>query len=281
MIELRKEDYQIVTHLLARSGQPHVFAYSVVDQIQSGKVYVDRVSAPACCLILSDSGKYLVVGSETDSLFTQSVVTFLGNPELHKGHYDLYVSDPHLLDYIRTSLYGRAVQLTRTRYELDDEGSLASRSDSLADPTYRLTEMDAALYTKYQTAIDASYKLLWRSPENFLSNGFGYCVTVEGEIASACNTYYRGAQYAEIDIMTLNPYRNQGLAQVACSAYIDRCRQDGLTPVWDCDAGNAPSNRLAAKIGFKPIASYDMLWWHADPKVMESYLKSYKYIATE
>lgn len=273
MIELRKEDYRLAISMLEQSEQPHVFAYSVVDQIQPGKVYVDRISAPASCLILSDSGKYLIAGNGADHLFVQALVTFLNNPDLHKGYYDLYVSSPHWLDLLLANLNWRAVKLKRTRYMYNREATSPLILGQELEDRFRVTEIDRLLFAKYQSELDPSYKALWKSPEQFFANGFGYCVMLEGEIASACNMFYRGAHYAEIDIVTLQAYRNLGLAQAACAAFLERCRQDGLTPVWDCDAGNTPSNRLAARIGFQPTGTYEMLGWHSDAKVMENYRK--------
>jgi RimJ/RimL family protein N-acetyltransferase len=125
--------------------------------------------------------------------------------------------------------------------------------------------------------VDASYRNLWGSAENFIINGFGYCLLSEGNIASTCNTYYCGSNYAEIDVSTLQQFRNRGYAQVTCSAFIERSKKLGLIPVWDCDAGNKPSNRLAIKLGFKKLGTYEMLWRHENQEAIDSYLKRYNY----
>ena len=59
----------------------------------------------------------------------------------------------------------------------------------------------------------------------------------------------------DVSIETLEPYRRRGFA-AQCAAYlIRRLAKVGKRPVWGATASNAPSARLAAKLGFTPVDS--------------------------
>ena len=63
----------------------------------------------------------------------------------------------------------------------------------------------------------------------------------------------------DVSIDTLELYRRRGFA-AQCAAYlIRRLAEDGKRPVWGAAESNAPSARLAAKLGFTPVDSLVVL----------------------
>lgn len=138
-------------------------------------------------------------------------------------------------------------------------------------------KIDSDLFEKYVKEVDSSYKDLWGTSENFLSNGFGFCILKNNEFVSVCNTYYTREGFAEIDIVTMKEFRNQGFAKIICSQFINHCIENNIKPIWDCDDGNENSKKLALKLGFKTIETYEMHWWHENKKFVEEYLNNFKY----
>jgi len=67
------------------------------------------------------------------------------------------------------------------------------------------------------------------------------------------------ARHANIDVETVAPFRRGGLASLVCRAFIDHCRERGLTPLWEADDANAASRTLAHTLGFRQIAAYSQL----------------------
>ncbi|QGQ93884.1 GNAT family N-acetyltransferase [Paenibacillus psychroresistens] len=137
--------------------------------------------------------------------------------------------------------------------------------------------MDGILFDKYRKEMDSSYDSLWSSAQHFMDRGFGYCIMMDDHFASVCNAWFVGGGSADIDIVTVEEYQNQGLATLAGTAFIEHCLNNNLTPNYNCDAGNLRSIKLATKLGF--VKNYDlpMLWWHRDQNIISDYLKKYNY----
>jgi GNAT superfamily N-acetyltransferase len=57
----------------------------------------------------------------------------------------------------------------------------------------------------------------------------------------------------DISIDTLERYRRQGYAARCVSYMVNEMRRRGKEPVWAAEETNAPSMRLAAKLGFFPV----------------------------
>ena len=57
----------------------------------------------------------------------------------------------------------------------------------------------------------------------------------------------------DISIDTLERYRRQGYAARCVSYMVDEMQRRGKEPVWAAEEINAPSMRLAAKLGFVPV----------------------------
>ena len=90
--------------------------------------------------------------------------------------------------------------------------------------------------------------------EDFLENGFGYCVFVGDELASASTTYgYYSGGY-ELQIATAPKFRRRGYAAIAGAAFLLECLGRGKLPHWD--AANQTSVRLAQRLGYEYGGEY-------------------------
>jgi RimJ/RimL family protein N-acetyltransferase len=56
---------------------------------------------------------------------------------------------------------------------------------------------------------------------------------------------------AEIEIGTDAAHRQKGLSVIAAVAFFEQCRERGVIPAWTCDSKNLPSQRTAARLGFR------------------------------
>jgi len=90
MIELSQVEYDNVLPLLNNQVYEPVFAYSIIDHNQSGKVFVDQIENPACSLIINSYGQYLLAGSGENERFLNDVAEYLLNEKNHSNYYDLY-----------------------------------------------------------------------------------------------------------------------------------------------------------------------------------------------
>ncbi|HEX2906181.1 MAG TPA: GNAT family N-acetyltransferase [Phototrophicaceae bacterium] len=107
------------------------------------------------------------------------------------------------------------------------------------------------------TEVLAEIRQCWPSVEQFLANGFGFClVHHQEEIAGWCTGEYRSAGKCGIGIETVEAYQRRGLAQLTASALVEHALAAGLAPHWDSWARNVPSVAVAEKIGFRVAVNY-------------------------
>lgn len=278
MRELDKSEFSSVIQLLEKEKVHCTFAYAVAEGKQPGRIYVDNDVIPKSCLIACRSGKYLIAGQTSNNSFNQSLLDFLYDKNNHSCYFDLYSSSHDWITKIDQVLGDNAAKLSRQLFEWDYSKSPSYLVSSEELPEgFELREMDSVLFEKYAKEMDSSYIDLWETPDNFVANGFGFCILKDNEFASVCNTYYVRQGFAEIDIVTNDKFRGQGFATATCGEFIKYCQRNNIKPLWDCDDGNENSKNLAVKLGFKSVDTYEMHWWHENKSFVDSYLKKFKY----
>ena len=77
-----------------------------------------------------------------------------------------------------------------------------------------------------------------------------------GTPVSFCYPVWRTEALWDVSIDTLDGYRGRGLALHVVRYMIDHLRGEGREPVWCALESNAASRRLAAKLGFDPVAEF-------------------------
>jgi RimJ/RimL family protein N-acetyltransferase len=97
----------------------------------------------------------------------------------------------------------------------------------------------------------------WHTPEDFLQRGSGFCAVVGDTIAAWCLTVFAAGNEREVGLETIADFRGQGFATLVATATIEEIVKNGLTPRWQCHAGNRPSVAVAEKVGFVPAREYD------------------------
>lgn len=278
MKELKNCEFDKVIKLLDLEKVHCTFAYAVIEGKQYGKVYVDNCIEPKSCFIVCKSGKYLVSGDTNNAVFNEFLEGYLKNKENHVRYFDLYSSSQEWISKIDDMLGDNAAKLRRQLFKWDKLNSEVILKDDIRIPDgFELRKMDETLFEKYTKEMDSSYKDLWKTSNNFILNGFGFCILKDNEFVSACNTYYVRDGVVEIDIVTKDQYRKQGFAVITCSEFIKHCLLNNIEPVWDCDDGNEESKKLAVKLGFNSAENYEMHWWHENKSFVDGYLKKFNY----
>jgi len=75
----------------------------------------------------------------------------------------------------------------------------------------------------------------------------------EGQVVSIAHTFARSERHVDIGVVTLEPWRRQGLATAAAAEVARAIQRDGMTPVWSCGGTNAASLAIAARLGFQEV----------------------------
>jgi len=102
----------------------------------------------------------------------------------------------------------------------------------------------------------------WRSLDDFLSKGFGYCLLGDNTITSWCLAEYPAGHEISIGVETADEHRRKGHATVVSAATIRECVVRGITPYWNLWMANTPSKRLAERVMLKRKADYPVIFFY-------------------
>jgi GNAT superfamily N-acetyltransferase len=85
--------------------------------------------------------------------------------------------------------------------------------------------------------------------------GFAHVAAVfESDLPVAfCYTASETETLWDVSIDTLEPWRGRGLARACCEFLISHMARHGKSPVWGALEQNAPSMKLAERLGFLPV----------------------------
>ncbi|WP_242942304.1 GNAT family N-acetyltransferase [Hathewaya proteolytica] len=104
----------------------------------------------------------------------------------------------------------------------------------------------------------------WISKDDFLKNGFGFCIVNGNDIVSWCISDYVMGNKCEIGIETDEGYRKNGFATIVVSVCIKYCMENNIDHIWwHCFESNIGSQKTAEKVGFKLCKEYKPLFgWY-------------------
>jgi GNAT superfamily N-acetyltransferase len=92
------------------------------------------------------------------------------------------------------------------------------------------------------------------SPADFLERGIGYYLERDGEPIGAAYSSLVCSTAIEVSIFIAGTYRRQSIATVLAAHLLQWCLQNNMGAHWD--AANPESCRLAVKLGYRVIGSY-------------------------
>ncbi len=261
--ELPQRDFRVVRPLLGPD-----FAYpealSVVEGTNPGWVFTDDSASPRTALIWSKGieGFYLV-GIARNSRFLTALDAFVDRVvtpramQLGLRWFEVNGADeswgPVIEKTFRARKIHRSAQVVFRMPEVDqdppahedDRGVRFVDEDLLHD---RSIENRAFLRSKIE-----SY---WESTDAYLQAGIGCCVVQRNQIVSLCFSAFVAGCTHVVDIETIPEFRRRRVAERVGRAYADACRARSLTLHWDCMRDNAPSMRLAEKLGLRKVREY-------------------------
>ncbi len=168
---------------------------------------------------------------------------------------DILASRPPVCD--RMLLYTMNVSLTD-----------AAKLEALMTPPqgYEIRPVDASLLASNDIAHveDVRNEILrqWRSLDDFVSRGFGYCLFGYNTITTWCLAEYPAGNEISVGVETVSPYRRQGHATAASAATLRECVRRGITPYWNLWTSNTASKRLAEKVGLRQKVDYPVVYFY-------------------
>ncbi len=262
MLELTPDNFEIALPLLAGFPQ-RVLPQAICQDINPGRVFVDRLEDPRVTLIWSPVGYYFLAGEpdeKADMADLRRVLIEIFIPASRAGGetgFILIPSSPAWKVYLSVLLPDREViEIYRRPFDLDETKFSAQGNWRDRIPAgFSLQPLDASLAEK--SGVLAS----WASVEDFLKQGVGFAMLEGTEIASMCMSIYASRERVEIDVHTDEAYRRMGFALITSAALVEECRRRGLLPNWECFWDNEASDALAARLGFSALPDYPVYYW--------------------
>lgn len=214
---------------------------------QAGAVYVDNATAPSQVYVEHCFGFAQLFGASLPD-FEQELKTYL----LQKRNFPVAkvrLYTPNVPSFL---LGPESVSLRSERQRFTMPAGHVSTAFHRAAPgniRFDFVDRNNASLIEERFGVIGRF---WRSPEDFiLKSRAVIAFDSEGPIA-ICYAAAIAEHRAEIDVLTLPDFRHAGLGKQVVWRFIQRCRDEGLLPLWDCFTNNAGSMALCRALGFEP-----------------------------
>lgn len=248
MIELDPQEFPEVLPLYRSSGLCFPLISAVIQQQQRGQIFVDQKTNPRSSVVVNNFGFMGLLGVEDDP---QSLIQLFATNDKIRPSYLLWFIPPQKWQE-RLDAAG-ARRRERIRYEFRGR----SEDEPVTCPAgFEMRKLDRELLpktSKYKMELDSRF---WSSIEDFEKNGLGFCVVKDNEVVSICYAAAISDGLAEVDVVTDEAYRGQGLGSLVSRVFIRECLGRGIKPAWDCFDYNTNSQRLAERLGFSELVRY-------------------------
>jgi RimJ/RimL family protein N-acetyltransferase len=245
IVELDPPDFPEVLPLYRSSGLFFPLISAVIQQQQRGQIFADTKKNPRSSVVLNDFGFMCLLGVEDESL-----LQLFATKDTIKPSYLLWYAPPPSWQERLDSAGARRRE--RIRFEFT-----GNQIEPIAVPSgFEMRKLDRELIprtNKFKLDLDSRF---WSSSEDVEENGLGFCLLKDNEVVSICYAAAISDGLAEVDVVTDEAYRGQGLGSLVSRQFIRECLVRGITPTWDCFSYNTNSIRLAERLGFSELVRY-------------------------
>jgi RimJ/RimL family protein N-acetyltransferase len=233
--------------------------YSILEENQAGRVFVDHPYHPTAALIwtgmeyayLSPQGESATFLRTLKKLITEVILLAVDQAGLgfvsvlNRGEADRQA-------LIKVFKDRKPVSYGINTYAFDPEMFWTVKADQRVLPTeFLLLKLDQMLLNQpNHEFIREDIVFCWESLNRYLELGLGYSIQHQGKVVSSCYAIAYGADAYHINIQTNPEHRQSGLAKHAAMAFLDSAFSDGKTVYWINDTPNIASRKLAQSLGF-------------------------------
>ena len=253
MIELAPADFQRVTPLFEGIELWPSLPHRVIEQKQTGRIFVDDAIVPRATVVCHATG-YSYVGGENESFsdeLERELFDKIDNDVLH-----LCGTAGYWQDRLRTFMRDSSEPYQMLSYRFDENSFKKISTPTKVAPGCRLERINESLADLIDKDPESGILWYFDSVENFCREGLGYGLFEGDNLASYCFTALVGAGWADPQLRTGELFRRKGYATQVTAAYIVACLAASLEPTWHTWPGNTISERLAAHMGFRVIGEF-------------------------
>ncbi len=193
---------------------------------------------------------------------------YLGGDALSKQAQTLIESLPDNIEVIASAAWFERIKTfipnatKKTRYAMDPstlkKDHLKSVASSL-DQRFKVVPIDKALYDTimHDATWAQDFVINFENYHDFKENGLGYAVLKDNKIIGGASSYARFNGGYDIEIITHEDYRRQGIAKAVGATFILHTLKQGKIPHWD--AAHKGSKRLAEHLGYQLDYTFHVL----------------------
>ncbi|MFW9906154.1 MAG: GNAT family N-acetyltransferase [Candidatus Thorarchaeota archaeon] len=269
IIELKFDDFHKIRSFFTNSKHLNFTVDAVIAGNSPMRVWVDSEDTPKSAFLWDQAHCYYFGGAARNHAFCEAVENILKgtliptmidkNCEIFKIEYSSPEWEPILEKILRNT---PPFKVLRKFFTLDTP--LVPQWRDLLPSGFQIRRIDRKLFESnidnLQAIIDEINEC-WYSVDDFLANGFGFClvhtpeIKIE-EVQGWCTGEYFSDGKCGIGIETFYKYRKRGFATAMASAFVEHCLSVHIQPHWDASANNEASIGVAKKVGFKEIQEY-------------------------
>ena len=255
MIELSKEKYTLVIPFLKDIECETIYAYSILENKQQGRIFVDNLMFPKTALFWHYCGFAIVSGDCNNNEFNNELLKLLyGDYEKNQRKFVLYASNDAWRIKLSSLLDDDQVVNKRLRLSFKFDDCFFNLQNFSVPYGYEIKEIDKLLLEKIEGNIIPRFS--WHSPQAFLDYGKGFCLIHEDKIACTAFSASIGNNQIDIGVETNDNYRRNGFGVITAAMMVSFCLDNAFEPIWGCRNDNTGSSSIALKLGFRQRTSY-------------------------
>lgn len=217
----------------------NVYPCSIAQGFQSGDIYVNDGNNEEAVFFWHYCGFGYISGNPSEELLNDIC------SEMKSGHSArrlvLITSDDVVKDFFRNK---DVVLNSRAEYSYSPH----QNTDKTNTNGFQIEQIDKENLSRIEGRIIPSFS--WKSPEQFLKDGFGYIALDRGRVCAAAFSAAVSSDEIDIGVETHEEYRRKGLAALLAGRMCERIVEIGKRPVWAHSVSNAGSMNTALKCGF-------------------------------
>ena len=240
---IKLTDYGKIEHLLDQIKIEKVYPLSILEGIQKGEIFVDNDETPTAALIWHYCGFANILGVYDEEFIKETMKMMQNPPEGHSGRMALHAENDSRLEGL---ILKTPMVVKHERYIFEFAGE---KNDIFYSKEAELKEIIAENYGLMKGKIIPTFS--WPDKEEFLKNGFGYCMIKDGQMLACAFASGISKDYVDIGVETAEECRGKGYGRIVSAAMVKETLRRGKIPVWDCDTRNEASMKLACSVGFE------------------------------
>lgn len=255
MLELRKEDYDLISHVLGDFICDDIYIASILDG--NGRVFVENKSEVNAAILWHYYGFGYVVGDINSPLIIENLLKLISSTfEKNQRRFILFPTTPQwdevMLELLQKNPQIHKKQRLMFRFE---NGSLHTSVNMLPE-NFEFVEIDRTLFDRLKGKVVPEN--FWSTPNDFLNNGKGFCIIHNDTIVATAFSACIGKGKIDIGVETNSEFMGRGFGTLVASKMVEYALKIGCKPDWGCVSTNIGSAAIAQKLGFTPIGSHNI-----------------------